>query len=91
MANLVGDREVTISLDDLRPGQSAEVVRIASNDAGRLLRLSALGLTPGSVIRLQQRSPAWIVWVGETQLSLDGDVAREIRLRVTTGGIIEPG
>ena len=91
MANTGGDKEVTISLDDLRPGQSAEVVRIASNDAGRLVRLSALGLTPGSVVRLQQRSPACIVWVGETQLSLDGDVAREIRLRVRPEGIIEPG
>lgn len=91
MATTNGDKELTISLDDLRPGQSAEVVRIASSDAGRLLKLSALGLTPGSVVRLQQRSPACIVWVGETQLSLDGDVAREIRLRVRPEGIIEPG
>ncbi len=71
------------NLTDLLPGQSAEVVEIASADAGRLLTLSALGIAPGSVIRLQQRSPACIVWVGETQLSLDAEVAREILLRVT--------
>lgn len=91
MANLSRAKEVTISRDDLRPGQSAEVVSIDSSDAGRLLRLSALGLTPGSVVRLQQRSPACIVWVGETQLSLDGEVAREIRLRVPPERMIGPG
>lgn len=73
---------VIVSLAELRPGQSAEVVRIGSADNGRLLKLSSLGLAPGSHIRLQQRSPAYIVWVGETQLSLDGEVAREIFLRL---------
>jgi DtxR family Mn-dependent transcriptional regulator len=63
----------------------AEVTEIASEDSSRLLRLSALGLVPGSQIRLQQRSPAYIVWVGETQLSLDRDVAREIILRINPG------
>lgn len=69
-----------ISLCELPPGQSAEVAKIDSQDSGRLLKLSAFGLVPGSRVRLQQRSPAFVVWVGETQLSLDREVARDIIL-----------
>ncbi|MEW5987673.1 MAG: FeoA family protein [Chloroflexota bacterium] len=65
-------------LSDLRPGQAADVVEITGQDAGRLMKLAALGLAPGSHIRLQQRSPAYVLWVGETQLSLDEEVAQEI-------------
>jgi len=46
--------------------------------SARLERLSLLGLVPGSRIRLEQRWPAIIVRVGETELSLDEDVAHQI-------------
>ena len=65
-------------LTGLTAGQSAEVVEIASADAGRLHRLSVLGIAPGSMIRLAQQSPVCIIWVDETQVSLDNDVAQEI-------------
>lgn len=67
-----------VSLRELKPGDSAEILAIDSVDPARLLRLSALGLAPGSRIRLQQRWPAYVVWVGETQLSLDDEIARHI-------------
>jgi DtxR family Mn-dependent transcriptional regulator len=73
-------------LSDLRPGQSAEVVKIDTEDSGRLLKLSSLGLIPGILVRLQQRSPAYVIWVGETQLSLDGEIARQILCRGGAGG-----
>lgn len=69
-----------MTLRDLRPGQMAEVVDVLSDNTDRLLKLSALGLVPGSFIRLQQRFPAYIVRVGETVLSLDDSVAVTILL-----------
>jgi DtxR family Mn-dependent transcriptional regulator len=80
VANDNGEYIKMISLCDLLPGQTAEVVKIDTVDSNRLLKLSALGLVPGSLIRLQQRLPAYVIWVGETQLSLDQDVARAIQL-----------
>ena len=80
MARFTEKKERLISLKELQPGESAEVVTIESEDAGRLLKLSVLGLVPGSEIRLQQRSPAYVVWVGETQLSFDDEVAQDILL-----------
>lgn len=68
------------SLRDLKPGQVAQVVDIASNNTDQLLKLSALGLVPGCFVRLQQRFPVYIVRVGETLLSLDGAIAEKILL-----------
>jgi len=69
------------SLADLASGQSGEVVTIATQQASRLDRLSALGVVPGSRITLVQRTPAFILRVGETELTVDESIAREILTR----------
>jgi len=63
---------------DLPAGATAQVVAIRSARPARLERLSLLGIAPGSHIRLEQRWPAVVVRVGETELSLDEDVAGQI-------------
>ena len=73
-----------ISLDTLKPGDVAQVTAIDTQNPARLDKLAALGLVPGSLIRLQQRRPAFVVRVGETQLSLDDAVAREIIVQPLT-------
>jgi DtxR family Mn-dependent transcriptional regulator len=69
-----------ISLNKFRSGDVGRVVKIVSVHNGRLLKLSAMGIVPGSILRCQQRSPAYVIWVGETQLSLDEAVAQDIWL-----------
>ena len=69
------------TLADLRSGQTARVIEIATEESGRLLRLAALGLVPGCTIRVQQRRPAYVIWVGETLLSLAPEVAADILVR----------
>lgn len=73
-----------ISLQSLNPGDIAQVTAIDTQNVARLHKLSALGLVPGSLIKLQQRQPAYVVRVGETQFSLDDDVAREIIVQPLT-------
>lgn len=68
----------TRTLDTLRPGQWAHVAALRCADLGRLDRLGAFGLVPGSLICLQQARPALVVAIGETMLALDGEVARDI-------------
>ncbi len=72
--------EGILPLTDLSPGESGRIARVRSRDPARLSKLSAYGLTPGSVVRVQQRTPAYVVWIGETQVSLDEEVARDIWL-----------
>lgn len=75
---------MTKSLQALNPGDIAQVTAINTQNADRLHKLSALGLVPGSLIKLQQRLPAYVVRVGETLLSLDDDVAQEIMVQRLT-------
>ena len=65
-------------LSDLAPGQSGQVMTIATQQAARLDRLSALGVVPGSQVTVRQRTPAFILRVGETELCVDESIAREI-------------
>lgn len=69
-----------ISLIDLQPGESGRVARVNGEDSGRLMKLASLGVVPGSLLRLQQRKPVYVVWVGETLLSLERTVAQDIML-----------
>lgn len=75
------DEKDVMTLADLRPGQSARIVAVDADDRARLLKLAALGLVPGCTIRLQQRRPAYVLWVDETLLSLDRAVATAIVVR----------
>jgi len=68
-------------LCDLAPGQSGEVVTIATQQAARLDRLSALGVVPGSIVTLEQRTPEFVLRVGETELTIDESIAQEILTR----------
>ncbi len=68
-------------LHQLKPGQPAQVVELRTNNPGRLDRLSAFGLGPGSVVWVEQISPALIFRLGETEISIDVEVAREIWVR----------
>jgi len=72
---------MTTSLSQLKPGQIAQVVSINTDNKARLVKLSGFGLVPGSFVKLQQRYPAYVIRIGETLLSLDDDVARDIQLK----------
>jgi Fe2+ transport system protein FeoA len=39
------------------------------------------GLVPGSLLVLQQKRPAFVVRVGETELAIEADIAREILVK----------
>ena len=67
-----------IPLSNLQAGDIARVIKIEGTEYGRFLKLSSLGIVPGSLIRFQQRWPACILWIGETMLSLDEEVAQDI-------------
>ena len=65
-------------LADLKPGEEGRVVFIAPKSRSRLERLSALGLIPGSVVKLAQKHPSFVLELGETTLALDEEIVREI-------------
>lgn len=71
-----------VPLHHLKRGQTAHVVELISRNPARLDRLSAFGLMPGSVVTMEQTSPVLIFRIGETEVSIDREVAGEILVQV---------
>ena len=69
------------TLDHLRRGESARVIKVSAADTPMLMKLSQLGLVPGAEIRMEQSRPAAIVRVGETTVALQRAVARVVHIR----------
>lgn len=63
-------------------GASARIVYVVPRDADRLLKLSSLGVVPGATLRLQQKSPAVVVRIGETTVAVDPEIAAEIYVKL---------
>jgi DtxR family transcriptional regulator, Mn-dependent transcriptional regulator len=68
------------TLADLRPGEDGVLDGILG-DPALAARLTAQGLAPGVAVHLVQRSPSYVIEVGETTLALERSVAQIIRVR----------
>jgi DtxR family Mn-dependent transcriptional regulator len=74
-------RPLVTGLPNFDLGTPARIVFIAPRFHDRMDRLAALGVIPGSEIRLHQRSPSYVIEVGETTIALDPEIAGEIFVR----------
>lgn len=68
-------------LNELHPGEEGRIVFIAPKNHTRLDRLSTMGIIPGSIVRLHQKRPSYVLEIGETTLALDGEIVREIYVK----------
>lgn len=69
---------VIVNLTALAPGDRGRITYIKPKDHERLHRLTSFGLIPGTVIDLHQRSPAFCIRFGGTELAINRDVAEDI-------------
>lgn len=76
-------RPLVVSLTDLVIGDEAKIVFISSKYHARLDRLSSFGILPGGVIKLHQKQPTFVIKIGETDLALDKELAKEIFVKKT--------
>jgi DtxR family Mn-dependent transcriptional regulator len=65
-------------LSDLMPGEKAKIVFITPGSHSRLDRLSAMGVVPGSIVKLHQKRPSYVIQLGETMIAVDKDITKEI-------------
>jgi DtxR family Mn-dependent transcriptional regulator len=68
-------------LADVTVGEKVRVVFIASDQEKRLERLGSLGVLPGSVLRLVQRRPSYVLDVDQTTLAVEQEVADGIYVK----------
>jgi DtxR family Mn-dependent transcriptional regulator len=74
-------RPVVVSLRDLEIGKTARIVFMSQSFHKRVDRLGSYGVVPGSMVRLRQRRPSYVLDVDGTSLALDAEVATEIYVR----------
>jgi DtxR family Mn-dependent transcriptional regulator len=72
-------------LADLMPGDQAKIVFITPGSHSRLDRLSAMGVVPGSAIRLHQKRPSYVIQIGETMVAVDKEITKEIFVKKLAG------
>jgi len=74
-------RPIVAPIDELAVGTNARIIFIASKSHARLDRLGTLGIVPGSVVRVHQKRPAFVIEIGETTLALDPAIVKDIFVR----------
>jgi Fe2+ transport system protein FeoA len=67
-----------VTAQELKPGQRAKVLCLGATATERHRTLTVFGMVPGAEITLVQRQPACVLRVGETELAVDPEIAREI-------------
>jgi len=76
-------KPLVIPLDELGLGEKGRIVFIAPKSHQRLDRLSALGIVPGSIVRMHQKNPSHVLQIGETTLALDREIVKDIYVKRT--------
>jgi DtxR family Mn-dependent transcriptional regulator len=74
-------KPLVMPLNDLDPGAEGRIVFISTNFPARLDKLSALGVAPGSIIKLRQKKPSPIIQVGETTVAVDPEIVHDIYVK----------
>src|SRR4030042_430123 len=74
-------KPLVIPLEDLGLSEEGRIVFIAPKSHQRLDRLSILGIAPGSIVRMHQKTPSHVLQIGETTLALDPDIVKDIYVK----------
>ncbi|MBW2263650.1 MAG: metal-dependent transcriptional regulator [Deltaproteobacteria bacterium] len=69
-----------VPLTALQPGERGRIIYIKPRDHQRLHRLTSLGVTPGLIVEMHRRHPAFCIHFDGTDLALDADVAADIHV-----------
>jgi len=74
-------KPLVIPLEELGLGEEGRIVFIAPKSHQRLDRLSTLGIVPGTVLRMHQKNPSYVLQMEETTLALDRDIVKNIYVK----------
>lgn len=74
-------KPLVMQLKELEVGLRGRIVFIKPSESTRLERLATMGIVPGSIIRLKQKKPSFILEIDETTLAVDTLIAEEIYIK----------
>jgi DtxR family Mn-dependent transcriptional regulator len=82
--------KLIVPLTELVVGQSARVAWVYSRSDQQLHRLASLQIRPGSIVKLHQASPSWVIECDGASIALDTEVARSINVWLEPGAMGDP-
>lgn len=71
----------SVRLTALGEGEGGTITCLADPGSRATGRLAAMGVLPGATLVLLQRTPAYVFRMGYTELAVDEELARRIRVR----------
>jgi len=74
-------KPLVMQLKELEVGLKGRIVFIKPSESTRLERLASMGIVPGSIIRLKQKRPSFVLEIDETTLAVDTLIAEEIYVK----------
>ncbi len=74
---------VVTRLSEFEVGSKGRITFIVPTKQSRLSKLNSLGITAGSIIRLLQRNPSYVIQIDETTVAIDPEIAKEIYIKKT--------
>jgi DtxR family Mn-dependent transcriptional regulator len=74
-------KPIVMQLKELEVGTHGRIVFIAHTEDSRLQRLASLGIIPGSIIKLKQKKPSYVISLDETTLAIDTPIAEAIYVK----------
>src|SRR4030066_1992116 len=74
-------KPIVTQLKDFEVGGQGRIVFIVPTEDSRLERLASLGIIPGSIIKLKQKKPSFVIEVDETTLAIDSVIAECIYVK----------
>ena len=86
-----GEPRLVSPLSGLRPGQGGRIAYLHLPDAQQMQKLAAMGVLPGSPVRLVQRFPSYIFQAGHAQFAVDEKLAGGIYVRLEEAEAAEAG
>lgn len=72
---------VVMRLSEFAVGAKGRITFIVPSDPSRISKLNSLGIAAGSVIKLIQKTPSFVLSIDETTVALDPEIAKEIYVR----------
>lgn len=72
---------VVTRLSEFEIGAHGRITFIVPSDTSRISRLNSLGITAGSIIKLIQKTPSYVLQIDETTVAIDPEIAKEIYLK----------
>lgn len=76
-----GFKPLVMQLKELEVGSQGRIVFITPSEKSRLERLASLGMIPGTIIKLRQRNPSFVIEIDESTLAIDSIIAEEIYVK----------